>query len=303
MSIAPPQEASQRSNTLTLVTRPEPLHLNLGVALVVFLTYFFTASRINENFQMLGLIALLGSVVFFDRIAARWWTWAVVAFALLVAIIMRPIDVPNHHYMLFYTALGLSVCLGAPPERRMELLQVNFRWIVVALMGIATLQRLVQPTFMSGDYLALETAMGGFAWPILKLFPEQVAIAEANKDLVSQLRSAPPSELASVTLTSPVPALPLVAKGFMVMILAIEAWVCLLMWRFPKHWLTHVSIMAFGATLAVLRQELTFISVLCLLGLLACDPSSRRIRTAYAVIVILVAASVVKTIVMPGPLR
>lgn len=281
----------------------DSLLLSLRVSAIVFLTYFFTTSRLNENFQMLGIIALFASIVFFETVAKRWWTWATVATCLLVGIAMRPIDVPNHHYVLFYASLALAVCLGAEPARRAELIQINFRWIIVAIMGIATIQRLVQPTFMSGDYLGLETALGGFAHPILKFFPEQLAIANANKELVEGFRNTPPAVQSTVALTSPFPGLPFIAHGFMVVILAIEAWVCLLMWKFPKHWITHFSIMAFGASLAILRQELTFISILCLLGLLACDPRSKRIRFAYAAIALVIGASVVKTIVMPGPMR
>ncbi|MEM6280050.1 MAG: hypothetical protein AAF733_11260 [Verrucomicrobiota bacterium] len=303
MSISPPPEAPQRTDTLTRHPYPEPLQLNLGVALIVFLTYFFTTSRLDENFQMLGIVALFTGIVFFDRFASSWWTWATVSFCLLAGIVMRPIDVPNHHYMLFYAGLALTLCLTADPARRLELMRINFRWIIVALMGIATVQRLVQPTFMTGDYLGLETALGGFAHPLLKLFPEHLAIANANKELVETLRNAPPGQLDAVTLTSPFPALPFIAKSFMIVILVIEAWVCLLMWRLPKHWLTHLSIMAFGASLAVLRQELTFISVLCLLGLLSCPVDKKWIRLAYTMVAILVAASVVKTIIMPGPMQ
>ncbi|MEM9016154.1 MAG: hypothetical protein AAGC68_04010, partial [Verrucomicrobiota bacterium] len=228
---------------------------------------------------------------------------AVVAFALLAGIAMRPIDVPNHHYMLFYTSLAFAITLSASRENRFELVQVNFRWIIIALMGIATIQRLVQPNFMNGDYLGFATALGGFANPILKLFPENLAIAEANHTLVESFRNIAPEQSTSIVLDSPIPALPWVAKTFMITILFIEAWICFLMWRIPKHWLTHLSIMVFGVALAVLRQELVFISVICLLGLLTCDADRKRTRIAYAILAILVTASVVKTVVMPGPLQ
>ncbi|MEM0895885.1 MAG: hypothetical protein AAGJ79_03290 [Verrucomicrobiota bacterium] len=281
----------------------DPLRFSMGVALVVFATYFFTTSRLNENLQALGLFSLLGSIVFIDQIARTWWVWVIIALSLAAGIAMRPLDVPNHHILLTYIAIAIALCLSAPEDQRIPLLQHNARWLIVALMGIATLQRLFQPTFMSGDYISYEIVTGGFLYPLLKLLPETSSIIHENREIAESFRNSPPSETASVALVSPFPMLPLLAKAFVAVIIAIEAWICIAMWARPKWIVTHLSILAFAVSLAVIRQELTFISVVCMLGLLTCDPQWRKLRWTYGISAALFAAAVVKTVNLPEPLQ
>lgn len=295
MSVAAPREQAIEIGNIDLGTRHDPLGQSFSVALVVFLAYFLTAGLLDESFRVLGTVALFGSVVFFNRFALNPWTWALVFGCLGVGIARRPLDVPHHHYLLACASLAFVFCLSAPRARIRSLLQHNFRWIVVAVMGIATLRWLFQPSFPSG-YLGMEIAVGGFSESILELFPERWAIVEANRELVARLRETPSAELASVHLASPVPILPHLARFVAVVLLVTGAGSSLLMARCPGRRLTHLTLIAFGVTLAALRGELAFVPVLCLLGLFTLDPGRVFLRGAYAILAVLCSSVIVKSV-------
>ena len=83
---------------------------------------------------------------------------------------------------------------------------------------------------------------------------------------------------------------------FAIAIIGIELWLAVMMWLAPSWLLTHLSLLAFIITLAVLRQEFTFISVVCALGLMTTDVSRRWLGLTYATLSVLTAAAILKTL-------
>lgn len=272
------------------------IQFGVVIAALVFLAYLFTTYRVAENLQTLGVLALFGVLALSGTRANAWFLWMVVTMTLLAGIIARPLDVPNHHFMMTYLAAALSLSLSAPAEERSAHLQNNARWLLIVLMGLATIQKLLSPAFMDGSYISYEIVGGGFAGPVLGLFGETSAITTQNRELITQLRAAPPEALESVQFQSPFPQIPLLAYSFVALILFMEAWLCFAFWRFPQKLITHLSLIAFALTLGVLRQEFTFISVVCVLGLFSCDPSRKWLRVGYATSAIVFAACVLKTL-------
>ena len=275
---------------------PAALRVEIVVAAGVFLGYLFTTQRLAENLQTASVLALLVALLYAARLSLPWWPWAVVCLAMLAGIVARPLDVPNHHFMLTYTAAALAISLSASVAQRALHLRANARWLLVALFGLATLQRILQPTFMDGSYLGYEITRGGFAGPVLRSEPTTASIVAKNNRAILAFRETPPSPSDSITLEPSVADVATLASAFVVLILAIEVWVCFLFLCYPQAVLTHLSLWAFAITLGVLRQEFTFISVVCLLGLLSCDPRYVRLRTGYAFFALLFAALVLKTL-------
>jgi len=275
---------------------PAELRWDVAVACAVFLAYLFTASRVSENVQTAGVIAVLAAIVFLARGGVPWLPWAATCALLAAGILARPLDVPNHHFMLTYTAAALALSLSAPKGRQGRTLRTNARWLIVALVGIATSQRLLQPTFVDGSYLGYEIARGGFAGPVLRAVEPSGSILRANNEAISEFRQMYPGSADDITLEPPVPTVPLWAYAFVATILAIELWICLLFLGWPQAVLTHLSLWAFAVTLCVLRQECTFISVVTVLGMMSCEPRHKRLRAGYAAFAILFAALVLKTL-------
>jgi hypothetical protein len=266
----------------------------LVVAAVVYATYLFTEKRIDADLRVVGILATFLIVVFVERFGSRWTGWCAVAAVMISGIAMRPLEVPNHHYLLTYASAALVLSLTGTPGHREALLRTNARWLIVVLMSIATLQRLLQPAFLDGSYLGFELAHGGFLKPLLPFFGDAKSIATANTAVTEAFRARPPWEITEVLLTPPFPAIDALAYGFAAAILGIEAWVAFVMWRCPQRPISHLSLWFFALTLAFLRQEMMFITTLCTVGLMACPPSLPRIRFGYAVLACMFASTVLK---------
>lgn len=264
------------------------------VAAVVYATYLFTEKRLDENLRAVGVLAAFLIAVFADRYGSRWPSWAALAAVMIGGIVMRPLEVPNHHYLLTYASVAYALSLTGAPEHRETLLRTNARWLIVALMSIATLQRLLQPAFLDGSYLGFELVHGGFLKPLLPLLGDAARITDINDAVTEAFRARPPWELSEVVLTAPFPGIAQLAHGFAAAILGIEAWVAFVMWRYPERPISHLSLWFFALTLSLLRQEMMFITTLCTVGLMACPPTLPRVRLGYAVLACVFASTVLK---------
>ncbi|MEN1681383.1 MAG: hypothetical protein AAGJ46_17510 [Planctomycetota bacterium] len=268
----------------------------LLVTAAAALCYFFTSYRMGEDAQTVGVIALLSLLVVQPRWTCSPWPWVVVLSSLLWTLVGRPLDVPNHHFMLTYVSAAVALSLGARPALRAETLQRNARWLLVVLMGFATVHKVVSPTFRDGSYLGYEIARGGFGDPVMPLLGSVGQVSAENDRRIVGFRARDPASAESVTLDPPVPFFPEVAVGFAVLILAIEALIFAGFLLAPRHAVSHLLLISFATTLAVLRQEFTFISVISAIGMMACTPQQRGIRLAYGVFSVLCAAAVLKTL-------
>ena len=270
------------------------LTLPAAIAAIAIVAYLFTSTRVDENLQTIGCVTLFAMLGMGSRLLLSPIAWTVVAVALWLSLLKRPFDVPNHHYMLTYFSAAIAISLTADWHRQAEILRANVRWMMVILMGFATVQKLLQPTFMDGSYLGFELARGSFAAPILKYGNRFATSVDANMVAIEQFRSMP--GVAPIKLEVPFDFLPQIAAGFVIAILAIEALLFFGMLYFPTKLVTHLTIISFAITLAVLRQEVTFISVLCTMGLAACRPGQKLLQYSYATLAIVLAAAVLKTI-------
>ena len=130
----------------------------------------------------------------------------------------------------------------------------------------------------------------------MPLLGEPEKITKKNDQKIEQFRSRDPRDISRVRLDLPTPYLRQLAYGFAISIIGIELWLAVMMWLAPNWLLTHLSLLAFIITLGVLRQEFTFISIVCALGLMTTDSSRPFLRIAYATLGVLTAAAILKTL-------
>ena len=222
-------------------------------------------------------------IVMFAGAAGRggWQGWAVVAAGLALGIAGRPLAVANHHYVLTWASLALALALSAPVDERRTLVRHNARWLLVAIMGFATVHKLISGPFMDGSFLGFGIATGAFAEPLLQFCPSCLESIGRNVAAVGEFRTTVPEAGAAVTLIDPVPNLPAVARGFGLATLLVEAVLFALFLFVPRARATHLLLLAFAAGLGVNRQELTFISVVAVLGFMSCPAEHARLRWAY----------------------
>jgi len=260
---------------------PRSLWAEVALAAVAFVAYLATTERLAEDLRALGLLLLFALLVIGTRAAGAWVLWVVMAGIMALGIAARPFDVPNHHFVLTYLAIAMALSLSAGADQAGSVLRWNARWLIVAIMGFATVHRLLSDQFMDGSYVGYMIVTGGFMSPLLQQCGACAEVIANNVDLVAQFRDAVPSPDAGVLLASPVPRLPLVTGVATAVILLVEALVFVLfLWK-PTSSLSHVVLLSFALTLGVIRQEFMFISVLSVLGYLSCPVTHRWIRFGY----------------------
>lgn len=269
------------------------LWLDVAAAVVVCLAYVVMTERLAEDLRTLSRVVLFAAILFAPRLTLSWQPWAAMATILVVGVFMLPFDVPNHHFVLAYVTLALAIALSAPETARASTLRWNARWLLVAIMGFATLHKVISPAFMDGSYLAYVLATGGFGAPVLALCHACGAAAVQNASLVGEFRAALPASEAAVMLAAPLPNLAVAGRAFAWAIVAGEALLFLAFLVAPSRRVSHIFLLVFAATLGVIRQEFLFISVLCLLGLLSCSPRMVWLRRAYAAAALVFAAGAI----------
>ncbi len=224
----------------------------------------------------------LGAVVL-GAAAGRgvWAGWALVALGLGLGIAGRPFAVANHHFVLTWASLALALALSATVEERQALVRHNARWLLVAIMGFATLHKLISADFMDGSFLSFGIVAGSFGEPLLRFCADCAAVVAENQRALGAFRTAPPDSLAAITLAAPIPHVATVARAFGASILLVEAALFGLFLAAPRGRAAHILVLAFATALAVIRQELVFISVIVALGYLACPGNRPWLKRAY----------------------
>lgn len=261
---------------------PRSLWAEAALTAVVCLAYLATTERLSEDLRALGLVLLFALIVAGTGAARAWLPWVAMVAILTLGIASRPFDVPNHHFVLTYLTVAMALALSAGPDDAAEVLRWNGRWLIVVIMGFATLHRLLSDDFMDGSYVGYMIATGGFVGPLLQKCGACADAVAGNVQLITEFRASPPSPDLGVQLTSPVPALP-VATGIMTgIILSIEALIFVVfLWR-PTGRIAHFTLLAFAVVLGLVRQEFMFISVLSVLGYLSCPRDLGWLRFGYA---------------------
>jgi hypothetical protein len=114
----------------------------------------------------LGPLGVLGIPVAWVAARRRLRFALPVGVALLVTIWIDPLARPNHHFVLLY----LIVLWGLNgPDRHAA------RWLYVALMAVATLQKLAVPAFRDGSFIAWLLSTGRLPQLLFELWtPEAV---------------------------------------------------------------------------------------------------------------------------------
>lgn len=267
-------------------------HVNVTTALVVLLAHAVITTRLPEDVRTLTRVLLFAAIALTPRWPRSWTLWGLLAGILAFELARAPFDLPNHHYALTYITLAMALSLSASESEDAHL-RTGARWILVAIMGWATLQKATSARFMDGSYMGYILATGGFAQPLTVFCESCRAAIESNIAAVAEFRSVEPDAGAAIVLASPFPRLTAVAQAFGISILAFEAWLALAFAALPDRRPTHWSLLVFAAGLGVLRSEYLFISVVCLLGLLSCGRDLVWERRAYALGAIVFAAGAI----------
>lgn len=191
--------------------------------------------------------------------------------------------IANHGFMITYIGIALMIACAAGPQASAVMARAAVLLISI-LMGLALIQKLVSPHYMSGALVGGYLANGYMFKTMISLFhsnwPEVV-----QQNLMGQkaLLSLPPGQGNAVPLTVP-PFVQLLAIVLTYAALfsqvAIEA--CVLLRARLGIW-THYAVLLFVLIIYSTRNENVFLSMNLILGYAMTDAQTKKARLWYVI--------------------
>lgn len=219
---------------------------------------------------------------------ALFWA-ALLALGVLV-LALDPLEQANHHGLLLYIKLCVLIC-ATHQGVALAYLSRSARGLFLVVMGMATLQKFLSPTFRDGSFMGYLWATGGFAQPVLARINPARRVSAQNLLMIDEMMLKPPPLLRRLFWPWPI-SLELWGLAWAWATLAVELALVCLVWRWPGRRATHVALCAFLVCLGPLRQELVFLSLVAWLGALISEgfgqqpkPSHDALQITYKVLI------------------
>ncbi|MDO5981641.1 hypothetical protein [Flavivirga spongiicola] len=212
--------------------------------------------------------------------------------SLISGVYLHYFSLPNH-FFLFIT-ITLVLLISRQP-RHLSYVENNLRWVFIILMGFATIHKLIEPTFINGDFAGYMLMKGSFFHHILDsgLFPEIQSSIDANNAILSELEKTDPA--LGDTLFLNIKHLPLnfLIKGLTIFIIVAELLLTLLFIFFPRRKNTLLFLLIFVCSIMLVTVELEFQSTLLFMGFVMCPVVFSGLKKAYKYTFILFALSAI----------
>jgi len=223
----------------------------------IFILYF---ALIDSGIPFLLKIILCGSGVlalfFIKEIPERYFYW-IYFISLTICLTLTYFEAPNHFFLFFYLSLFMAI--------REEGWIKNFDypcWLLILVFGLATVQKIISPQFMEGDFMGY-------------LFMQRISLYFINAQLLPELEGLSKNFMdtfSSVyTSDSEILSLPFqisdrlvgyaLAHSYLVIVVEL---ILVLILIFFNHKIRYVAVLAFVWVTLAFRFEYSFFAILCL---------------------------------------
>lgn len=211
---------------------------------------------LDGPWRLVAFLAVLG-------VAALPRGFALLAATVAVAFAAAPLSLANHHVVAGWYCLSWALVGDDPAARRS---------LYAAMMGMATLQKLLSSAFWTGSFVGWMGLTGEWARPLWRAVPPVARMVGINE---GRLVAA---ELEPVVLVAP-PGTATAALGFTWLILVVETALTWGAWRGHRGFVPLAT--AFVVLLPLVRDEWVFASLLA--ALTAFCSEAPRVRGALLV--------------------
>lgn len=224
-----------------------------------------------------------------------WRFWGGISLYYFLHILYEPYWLANHHYVLFYTAIAMTLAMYGGNARRV--MQHNARMIIIIVMGMATIQKLLSPSYRDGSFFAYMLSHGDFGEPLWFWHDGIATVLRGNTTQLWTWFDTPPG--AAHIVTWPWGNLTTWGLVFSWLTIAVEGGVAALAIAKPRGRLWAIGALSFVWSLMLIRQELMFIAIVTLLSTLMLDDEPHLIRWKRALVVSLMCFLLLPFILRP----
>jgi len=246
-------------------------------AAIVF-TFFTTKDYIPPIFRMIMPWVLLLMITSTIR---RTWTLMLflTSVMLVINVMLNYYQIANHGFMIAYISLALLIAVAANDEALMQKMALYFLTI---LMGLALVQKLVSPYYMSGNLIGDYILTGMmFKYLIAVVYPNWLNIVHENNAAIRDLGVMPSSVGNSVALAAPAGVATLIMALTYISLASQFLIEVALLLRSRLGAFVHYALLLFVLIIYSTRNENVFLSMNCILGYSMTDDKTKSVRIFY----------------------
>ncbi|RDY57556.1 hypothetical protein DX873_18655 [Flagellimonas nanhaiensis] len=192
---------------------------------------------------------------------------------------------PNHLFLFFILTILFVF------EKNNEMIKKNLLWVLILIMGFATIHKLLNPHFVNGEFVGFMLSKGSFFRPLWHsgLFPETKSLLSQNLNNLNDFVLRDPS--LNETVTFQIGSLPfhILKMQFTYFILVAEFLLTFFLMAFPQKKITYLFILIFIASIGIVVSEVEFASTLLFIGLMLCPSDFSVLKKVYKSVFLLYA--------------
>jgi hypothetical protein len=247
----------------------------------LFLLYLLVLCFTHGEFHIyikvfLGTICIIGILI--PEISSKLILWISIGLALIYNLYFSYSYSSNHYFLATYTVLAIIIDLVK--SRTSSQLHVNpYRTLLIITFGLATLQKIINPYFLSGRLMASYILGGGSFYQALSLVnPNHEKLVYSYYDTATLAKAEPfINEVAGLPITMPGENFVIICIALSVLIIVAELLMFFLT-AIPKYFYHRKfawAVLPFVWLTFTFRQEYSFFALLLILFLLSVDMIKR----------------------------
>lgn len=252
--------------------------------LVFLLVLCPTHGRIMDLIKV-EVVVLAAFGILTPWLVRRWEYWAL--FSALFAVDLRHSfeHAANHYFLTLYTCLALTVMTYL--QGRGQVPRINLpRGLLIITFGFAGLHKVISEYFMSGRLLASYFLRGKtFRQPLEWMYPDFSSVVSSYRAQLDVIAEQAATTTTSVPITVPSPDFKelCIALALSIGIGELLVFGMLAIHRTFYSKVAPFVLVGFIWGTFLFRNELTFFSILCILGLMSMTQAGRTARLLLAV--------------------
>lgn len=250
----------------------------------IIIVFSHESPSVPSYFRML-LPWLLFGLIFSRERTIRIVLLTAISTILATCVAIGYFSIANHGFILTYVALSLLIAVSSKDVNEDSIRTSSF-WLLALLMGIALIQKLLSPYYMSGNLMADFVLTGIIQTNLLAVsVPDWQSVLEQNVAARAELSNAIPPISNSIAVVIP-PVIGVLAwiLTYASILLQFLIEVALIMRRRWGLWV-HYLVLAFVFIVFISVKEFVFLSANCFLGYALTDEKTKSVRMWYVLFV------------------
>lgn len=255
--------------------------VGLNLLFIFLVAYITLTGGDHRKIKLFLVFAGLFLVALFIRKITQPLLWYIFLTILVSDLICDYFVRANHHFLLIYLTVLIIIFLQ---NSKLDDIISNIKLLLFIVLLFSSIQKLLSPQFISGDFYYYMINTGSFFKPLLYFNQEMNDIVLANKAQIAELGKLNPNDSNVVKLQNVFPNQDTMCRVyawfsiFMELITGI-----LILWK-PKHIFTHVLFILLILGIFLTRLESGFMALLAISGIWLTDHF--KIRAIYVILTV-----------------